>query len=73
MALMLRGLFATALGALLAGCGRPAPANADVLNIYGWTDYHDEAMIREFTRQTGIRVRYDAFDSSDAKLTAGVF
>jgi putrescine transport system substrate-binding protein len=60
--------------AMSAGCGNSKPPDANVLNIYGWSDYHDEALIRDFTRKTGIRVTYDLFDSSDsveAKLLAG--
>jgi putrescine transport system substrate-binding protein len=64
-----------AVGCLLsAGCGRSNPDSADVVNIYGWSDYHDELLLRQFTKATGIKVRYDVFDSSDAveaKLLAG--
>ncbi len=59
---------------LCASCGRSNSSAGDALNIYGWSDYHDEALIREFTQATGIKVRYDVFDSSDAveaKLLAG--
>lgn len=60
--------------ALCVNCGHSKISDSDVLNIYGWTDYRDEAMIREFTRKTGIHVTYDVFDSSDSvetKLLAG--
>jgi putrescine transport system substrate-binding protein len=63
-----------AAAVLNGGCGRTTPADVNVLNIYGWSDYHDDALIREFTRKTGIKVTYDVFDSSDsveAKLLAG--
>jgi len=45
-----------------------------VLNVYNWTDYIDPAAIERFQRETGIRVRYDVFDSLEAlegKLSAG--
>ena len=70
----LHSLLALAACALITACGNSKPAGADVLNIYGWTDYHDEVLIREFTHKTGIRVTYDMFDSSDAaeaKLLTG--
>jgi putrescine transport system substrate-binding protein len=50
------------------------PATERVLNIYNWSDYIDPQVIENFTRETGIKVRYDTFDSSDVletKLLAG--
>lgn len=47
---------------------------AQVVNFYNWSDYVDPAVLDEFTKNTGIAVRYDTFDSSDtleAKLLAG--
>jgi len=45
-----------------------------VVNIYNWSDYIDPEVISEFTKKTGIKVRYDTFDSNDTletKLLAG--
>jgi len=45
-----------------------------VLNIYNWSDYIAEDTIRNFEKETGIKVRYDFFDSNEslhAKLIAG--
>jgi len=45
-----------------------------VLNIYNWADYIAEDTIKNFTKETGIKVRYDNFDSNEAlhaKLVAG--
>ncbi len=69
-----KGLAAAMLGAmaLLA-----APAHADeekVLNIYNWSDYIADDTIKNFEKETGIKVRYDNFDSNEvlhAKLVAG--
>jgi putrescine transport system substrate-binding protein len=47
---------------------------AQVVNFYNWSDYVDPTVLDEFTKSTGIAVRYDTFDSSDtleAKLLAG--
>ncbi|MBW8267898.1 extracellular solute-binding protein [Caldovatus aquaticus] len=75
-----------ALAVLLALCvcaaalasppaARRAPAQpAPVLNVYNWSDYIDPEVLRRFTRETGIRVRYDVYDSLEtleAKLSAG--
>jgi putrescine transport system substrate-binding protein len=52
-----------------------APAAAQpVLNVYNWTDYIDPQAIERFQQETGIRVRYDVFDSLETlegKLSAG--
>jgi len=51
-----------------------APAEEQVLNIYNWSDYIAEDTIRNFEQETGIKVRYDVFDSNEvleAKLLAG--
>lgn len=53
------------------------PAGAQqqrVVNFYNWSDYVDPSVLGDFTKKTGIAVRYDTFDSSDtleAKLLAG--
>jgi putrescine transport system substrate-binding protein len=49
-------------------------AQQPVVNVYNWTDYIDPAVIERFTAETGIRVRYDVFDTSETlegKLSAG--
>jgi putrescine transport system substrate-binding protein len=45
-----------------------------VVNFYNWSDYIDPAVLEDFTRETGIKVKYDTFDSNDmleTKLLAG--
>jgi putrescine transport system substrate-binding protein len=45
-----------------------------VLNIYNWSDYIAEDTIRNFEKETGIKVRYDNYDNNEilqAKLVAG--
>jgi len=52
----------------------PTPGDEQVLNIYNWSDYIAEDTIRNFEKETGIKVRYDVFDSNEvleAKLLAG--
>lgn len=54
--------------------GPAARAQDKVVNVYNWTDYVDPAVLADFTRETGITVRYDVFDSLEtleAKLLAG--
>ena len=45
-----------------------------VVNYYNWSDYQDPSVLDAFTKETGVAVRYDTFDSNDtleAKLLAG--
>ncbi|WP_229426949.1 polyamine ABC transporter substrate-binding protein [Massilia atriviolacea] len=67
------------LAALAAALWSGVPAQAQqpeekVLNIYNWSDYIADDTIKNFTKETGITVRYDVFDSNEvlnAKLVAG--
>ena len=52
-------LAAAALLALVTG----AHAQERVLNVYNWTDYIDPKVLQQFTAETGIKVRYDMYDS----------
>ncbi|MGS0754955.1 polyamine ABC transporter substrate-binding protein [Roseateles sp. GG27B] len=45
-----------------------------ILNVYNWSDYIAEDTIKNFEKETGIKVRYDNFDNNEivhAKLVAG--
>jgi putrescine transport system substrate-binding protein len=68
-------LHALALGCALLAAAAPAPAQQQrSVNFYNWTDYIAPNVLDEFTKETGIKVRYDTFDSNDtleAKLLAG--
>jgi putrescine transport system substrate-binding protein len=56
-------------------CGTSALAQDQrVVNVYNWSDYIDPNVLAEFTKETGIKVQYDIFDSNDTletKLLAG--
>ncbi|MCJ8142142.1 polyamine ABC transporter substrate-binding protein [Ancylobacter sp. A5.8] len=47
----------------------PASAQDKVVNVYNWSDYIDESVLEEFTKETGIKVRYDVFDSNEVLET----
>jgi putrescine transport system substrate-binding protein len=52
----------------------PAVAQERVLNVYNWSDYIDPDVVARFTRESGIRVRYDVYDSLETlegRLSAG--
>ncbi len=53
---------------------RPGQAQEKLLNIYNWTDYIDPKVLEKFTAETGIKVRYDVYDSLETlegKVLAG--
>ena len=59
--------------AVLAG-GLAHAADPKVLNIYNWSDYIADDTIKNFEKETGIKVRYDNYDNNEvlhAKLVAG--
>ncbi|HEY5226241.1 MAG TPA: polyamine ABC transporter substrate-binding protein [Methylovirgula sp.] len=46
-----------------AGITRPMAAER-VVNVYNWSDYIAPDVIEDFTKETGIKVVYDTFDSN---------
>ena len=72
-----------ALSVLLSACGKSrqaatdepaapaaAPAGTEqVVNVYNWSDYIDPEVIQGFEQATGIKVRYDVFDSNEVLET----
>lgn len=68
-------LMAFGVGSMLATLVPEAAGDEEkVLNIYNWVDYIAEDTIPNFEKETGIKVRYDVFDSNEvleAKLLAG--
>ncbi|MEP0848851.1 extracellular solute-binding protein [Funiculus sociatus GB1-A4] len=69
---------AASVGLGLSGCGwtlakvRSAPANSEgsskLLYIYTWAGYTDDNLLNRFTKETGIKVIADVFDSNEAML-----
>ena len=64
------------IAALIAVLGILPDTSAQTrrVNFYNWSDYIDPTMLAAFTRETGIEVTYDTFDSNDVletKLLAG--
>ncbi|MBB3997006.1 polyamine ABC transporter substrate-binding protein [Aureimonas pseudogalii] len=63
------------LGAALAAAAPHAALAQDkVVNVYNWSDYIDTSTVDAFTKETGIRVVYDVYDSNEileTRLLAG--
>jgi putrescine transport system substrate-binding protein len=69
-----RGIICLVAGALMAAVPPAAAQQERVVNFYNWSDYIDPTVLDDFSKETGIKVRYDTFDSNDtleAKLLAG--
>lgn len=65
---------ALALIAALVALATPAFAAERVVNIFNWSDYIDPGVLEDFTRETGVKVIYDTYDSNEmleSRLLAG--
>jgi putrescine transport system substrate-binding protein len=60
--------FFSYLALVLAVFGWPAPSLAQEkgVNVYAWADYFDPAVFDAFTKETGINVTYDTYDTNEA-------
>jgi len=68
------GAIVVALSALICASVPGSAQKERVVNFYNWSDYIDPTVLDAFNKETGIKVRYDTFDSNDtleAKLLAG--
>ncbi|WP_442592677.1 polyamine ABC transporter substrate-binding protein [Parapusillimonas sp. JC17] len=62
------------LGVALAMATSSAMAQGKVVNVYNWAEYTAPDTISGFEKSTGIKARYDVYDSNDtlqAKLLTG--
>jgi len=51
-----------------------AIAQDKTVNVLNWSDYIDDSILADFTKETGIKVTYDVFDSNEileTRLLAG--
>lgn len=62
-------LFKLCLPALFIAMALPAQAEEKILNLYSWQEYFAPEAIQQFEQETGIKVRYDTFDSSEVLET----
>ena len=66
------GVVALAIWAM--GSQRAATNNDPVVNVYNWSDYIGPDVLEGFTKETGLAVNYDVYDTNEtveAKLAAG--
>jgi len=63
-----------AIALALAGLCHQVLAASSVLSVYNWSDYIGDQTIAQFEKETGIKVKYDVYDSNDtlqAKMLTG--
>src|SRR4051812_20378916 len=71
---MKRSLLALFAFAALSSGALCEGAKERTVNFYNWSDYIEPKVLEDFTKETGIKVKYDTFDSNDlleTKLLAG--
>ncbi|MDZ3836752.1 MAG: polyamine ABC transporter substrate-binding protein [Rhodospirillales bacterium] len=72
---MVRRLLSAIAALMMLVAAAPAMAAEEpVVRVLNWSDYIDDTVLSDFTRETGIKVVYDVFDSNDVletKLLAG--
>ena len=62
------------IAVLLGLSAAASAAEPKVLNVYNWAEYLPAGLLAAFEKETGIKVRYDTYDSNEvlnAKLVAG--
>src|SRR5712692_10002880 len=65
---------AAAFGAATLTTMPAMAAEEKVLNVFNWSEFIADDTIKNFEKETGIKVSYDNYDSNEilhAKLTAG--
>ena len=68
--ILLRVIF----GAAVIASATSAIAADRVVHVYNWSDYIEQSILDDFTKETGIKVIYDVFDNNElleTKLLAG--
>src|SRR5882757_3436354 len=71
--LMRLAVLVSLLATLFSWAGGPAFGQTQV-NVYNWSDYIAESELKNFEKDTGIKVNYTSYDSNeilDAKLKTG--
>jgi putrescine transport system substrate-binding protein len=69
-----KALWLSATSAFLTLFTLGGHAEDRAVNVFNWSDYIDSSIIDDFTKETGIKVVYDTFDSNEileTKLLAG--
>ncbi|GHV56838.1 spermidine/putrescine ABC transporter substrate-binding protein [Deltaproteobacteria bacterium] len=69
----MKNFFTLLLAALLLAAAAPAPAKGP-LTVFIWSEYMDPSVVKDFEKETGLKVRFDYYESNEemiAKLQSG--
>ena len=68
-----KAVLCAAIGLSLTGCSKSnnaitesATTSTETLNLYNWSEYMPQKILKNFTKETGIKVNYTTFDSNEA-------
>lgn len=51
---------------IFAGCSTPGKSSSkETLNVFNWGEYIDDSIVKDFTKQTGIKVNYSTFSTNE--------
>lgn len=50
---------------LLGGCGKSKETSGEKLYVYNWGEYIDESILKDFEKETGIKVIYETFTQNE--------
>ncbi len=64
-----RNLLATSVAVAALAIGHAAAAKDREVRVFNWSDYIDATILEDFTKETGIKVVYDVFDSNEVLET----
>ena len=70
----IHGCVAAAIVVMLSAIALPARTQERVVNFYNWSNYIAPGVLKDFTKETGIKVVYDTFDANETletRLLAG--
>ena len=70
----IHGCVAAAIVVMLSAIVLPARTQERVVNFYNWSNYIAPGVLKDFSKETGIKVVYDTFDANETletRLLAG--
>lgn len=49
----------------LSGCNLPGMSNKPTINVFNWGEYIDENTLKNFAKETGIKVNYETYSTNE--------
>ncbi|MDF2613778.1 MAG: Bacterial periplasmic spermidine/putrescine-binding protein [Clostridia bacterium] len=61
-------LIISCMGLMLSGCGASKKSSGEI-NVFNWTEYMPESVLKIFEEETGIKVNYSTYSSNEDMLS----